>query len=223
VTPLPGTTRDTLEEAFAIEGIPIRLVDTAGIRGGGALLDEAEAMGVERSREAMADADVVLFVHDATLPVSADERQIAAAMSGRPSILLYNKADLLEPGSHGKPELTTEEERSRRNHDFSGNEPIYTSAVTGEGVAELRAALLKKLLGEADSAGAALNNERQRQAVAEALGRLGAASEANAARLPHELLLVDLHEALTALDSLTGETTTEDILGRIFSSFCIGK
>ncbi len=208
VTATAGTTRDTIEEGTALEGIPIRLVDTAGLRSGLAL-DEAEALGVVRSREALADADLILLVRDATQP--ADElhepdAELTRLFENRPTIRILNKIDL-QPNS---VDLTTVD--------------VLTSALTGKGIDTLRAAILEHL--RAGSAGAeegALSNPRQQQAVAAALAALEAADAANANRLPHELLLVDLHSALAALDSLTGATTTEDILGLIFSTFCIGK
>ena len=209
VTAIPGTTRDTVEETLALGGIPIRLVDTAGLRevglAGDAPADEAEAQGIARSREALADADLVLLVHDATAPLSAAEQTMAADLAHRPHLLIRNKIDLLDtaPGE--------------------GNS-IATSALTGEGLDTLRSAILRELQAEgalADSG--ALNNLRQQQAVVSTLEALAAAAAANASALPHEMILVDLHNALRALDSLTGATTADDILGRIFSTFCIGK
>jgi tRNA modification GTPase len=203
VTQLPGTTRDTVEEGLALEGIPIRLIDTAGLRGeGDAAADEAEAMGMERSQEALADADLVLLVHDATEPLSAEEVAMLASLEERPHLLVCNKIDLAREGCAG----------------------VATSALTGEGLDELRAAIVRELRAEGALADAgALNNLRQQEAVVATLTALSAAAEANATGLPHELLLVDLHNALRALDSLTGATTPDDILGRIFSTFCIGK
>ncbi|MES2390232.1 MAG: tRNA uridine-5-carboxymethylaminomethyl(34) synthesis GTPase MnmE [Acidobacteriota bacterium] len=206
VTPIPGTTRDTVEETVALGGIPIRLIDTAGLRiAGDAPADEAEEQGIARSREALADADLVLLIHDATQPLTASEQSLTDSLSQRPHLLVRNKVDLLDslltqPGT------------------------IATSALTGEGLDDLRTAILRELNAEgalADSG--ALNNLRQQQAVVSALEALAAASVANAGALPHEMILLDLHTALRALDSLTGATTADDILGRIFSTFCIGK
>jgi tRNA modification GTPase len=208
VTPLPGTTRDTVEESLALGGVPLRLIDTAGLRlQGDRPVDEAEAIGITRSHEALADADLVLLIHDATQTMTEEERALAASLEGRPHLLVLNKIDL--KGSHG----------------VSGEgASILTSALTGEGLDALRAAILRALQAEgaiADSG--ALNNLRQQEAVAATLQALAAARAANANGLPHELVLLDLHTALRALDSLTGATTTDDILGRIFSTFCIGK
>jgi tRNA modification GTPase len=209
VTAAPGTTRDTVEESFSLSGIPLRLIDTAGLRDHTthSALDEAEQQGIARSREALADADIVLLIHDISAATPLEDRRLNEALVGRPCLRVANKVDLLpEPASPPDPAT------------------IHTSARTGEGLDNLRAAILTQL-GAAGSIAdtGVLNNLRQQQAVTAALAALGTATSANAAGLPHELLLVDLHTALAALDSLTGTTTAEDILGRIFSTFCIGK
>jgi len=203
VTPVAGTTRDTVEESLALGGIPVRLVDTAGLRmEGDAAADEAEAMGIARSHEALADADLVLLIHDATQALSEAEKKLVQDMAGRPHLVVSNKIDLVEGWSGG----------------------VGTSALTGDGIEELRVAILRELQAEGALADAgALNNLRQQEAVGATLEALDTASAANAAGLPHEMLLVDLHNALRSLDSLTGATTSDDILGRIFSTFCIGK
>jgi tRNA modification GTPase len=216
VTATPGTTRDTIEETFSLAGIPIRLVDTAGLRSASPV-DEAEALGIARSREALADADLILLIRDAT-ELLADEVVILSAakdtsldtdleplLRDRPVIRVRNKVDLLQHIEHA-------------------SDDIFTSARTGQGLETLRAAILARLrAGAAGAEEGALNNLRQHQAVSAALTALGAADAANLDRLPHELLLVDLHAALTALDTLTGTTTTDNILALIFSTFCIGK
>jgi tRNA modification GTPase len=242
VTPVAGTTRDTVEESLALGGIPLRLIDTAGLRDlepGAAVgtatispedapreLDEAERQGIPRSREALADADLVLLVHDATQPLTAPERALAASLGGRPHLLLWNKIDLLAASvaaaevSPSCQEAMTE----RKDGDATPEMWLSTSALTGDGLHTLRAAILRELHAEgALAATGALNNLRQQQSVAAALDALTAAKAANARGLPHELILMDLHAALEALDSLTGVTTPDDILARIFSSFCIGK
>ena len=211
VTPLPGTTRDTVEEAMAVGGIPLRLIDTAGLRlAGEPPVDEAEALGIARSREALADADLVVVVLDATAAVSQEETDLLRSLNGRPHVVVGNKSDLLEsiPPPRGKDEPGS----------------LLTSALTGEGLEDLRAAILRLLHAEGDAAtGGVLNSLRQQQAVETALESLAAAETANEGRIPHEFLLADLHGALRALDSLTGQTTSDDILNRIFSTFCIGK
>jgi tRNA modification GTPase len=204
VTPVAGTTRDTIEESVAVGGIPLRLIDTAGIRAAGEAADEAEEIGIARSHEALADADLVLLIHDATQAVTEEERALAESLAGRPVLRIWNKVDL---GCGAVAEGV-----------------LGTSAVTGEGIEALRGAILAAVNAEGAMADAgALNNLRQQQAVSETLAALRAAEAANEAGLPHEVILMDLHGALKALDSLTGATTAEDILARIFAAFCIGK
>jgi tRNA modification GTPase len=207
VTPLPGTTRDTVEEAMAVGGIPLRLIDTAGLRlAGESPADEAEALGIARSREALADADLVVVVLEATARISKEEKELLQSLDGRPHIIVRNKSDLTDATSVNE----------------AGS--LLTSALTGEGLGDLRAAILRLLHAEGDAAtGGALNSLRQQQAVKAALNSLAAADTANEDGIPHEFLLADLHGALRALDSLTGQTTSDDILNRIFSTFCIGK
>lgn len=201
VTPVAGTTRDTIEETMALGGIPVRLVDTAGLRFDA--VDEAEALGIARSREALADADLIIVVRDATMDDALPE-EVEALLRERAVVRVRNKVDLRpEAGEAGE---------------------IGTSAVTGAGLEDLRAAVLQHLRdGQAGAEEGVLNNLRQQRAVSAALQALETAALANENHLPHEMLLVDLHAALKALDELTGQTTTDDILGMIFSTFCIGK
>jgi len=212
VTPLPGTTRDTVEEATAVGGMPLRLIDTAGLRlAHESPADEAESLGIARSREALADADLVVVVLDATAAVSKEEAELLRSLDGRPHLTVRNKSDLLPIDGRT---LTA----------ICDPDPILTSALTGEGLDQLRAGILRLLHSEGDAAtGGVLNSLRQQQAVQSALESLTAAEAANEAGIPHEFLLADLHNSLRSLDTLTGQTTTDDILHRIFSTFCIGK
>jgi tRNA modification GTPase len=211
VTAAPGTTRDTVEETASLEGIPVRLIDTAGLREGDGeeALHEAEVEGIARSREALADAELVLLVHDANEAMTGEERELLGSLAGRPHLVVENKVDLLPDAALG-PSADT-------------GKTVRISARTGEGLEALRAVMLKVLSAGAVAEAGALNNRRQQETVLGALEALAAAFAANESGLPHELLLMDLHRALDALDALTGATTTDDILGRIFSTFCIGK
>jgi tRNA modification GTPase len=202
VTATPGTTRDLVSETVAIGGIPVRLVDTAGIR---AALDEAESIGIKKSYEALADADLVLIVRDATEPEHVEDSALMEKVAGRNSLQVLNKADL--------------------NPAPAQNGLLRTSAATGEGIAELRAEILKHVAGEgrAQQESGFLTNVRHQQLVDDSLKALGAASFAVRNNTPHEMILLDLYHALRPLDSITGETTADDILNLIFSSFCIGK
>jgi tRNA modification GTPase len=206
VTATPGTTRDLVSERVSLDGIPVELIDTAGLRES---TDEAESLGIAKSREAMAEADVVLLVLDATAPFHEEDETTLANLANRPFLLVLNKRDL----------ATTAPPTKQKTYPI-----IETSALTGAGVSELRQAILSLLTGKAPTAETALiTNLRQQQAVSAALTAIGRTQNAVTAAIPHELILIDLYEALQALDALTGNTTSDDILNLIFSKFCIGK
>jgi tRNA modification GTPase len=231
VTATPGTTRDLVTETVAIDGIPVELIDTAGLREAG---DEAERMGIAKSHEAMADADVVLLVVDAVAGgMSGEDRAVLerCESGGSAMLVAWNKWDLVAEKEEADSfsALHPSEQRPLAGDPGPRNDKqkaLRTSALTGEGIAELRAAIVAAVAG-ADAGGlreaGMLTNLRQHQAVAAALGGLDAASAAVAAQVPHEMVLLDLYQALGGLDALTGATTTEDVLRLIFSQFCIGK
>jgi tRNA modification GTPase len=206
VTATPGTTRDLVSETVAIGGIPVKLVDTAGIR---QALDEAESIGIQKSMEALADADLVLVVLDASEHPTAEDTELLRQAEHRPVIVVGNKSDL---GSSGQG-------LGARGRG------VLTSAVTGEGIAELRAEILRHIGGEAGMQAEAgfLTNIRHQGLIKDSLAGLGSAKNAVAGKIPHEMLLMDLYNALRPLDAITGATTTDDILNLIFSTFCIGK
>jgi len=232
VTATPGTTRDLVTERISIGGIPIELVDTAGLREAPArshngplsgspdgILEEAEQLGIHRSREALADAALVLIVLDATQPLNDEEHRLLAAVVGRPALVAVNKSDLMEgPRSESSLPVAFAQEPA-----LNSLTALPTSALTGEGIAALREKILALTTGGAASEPGMLTNLRQHQAVTTTLAALADAATANAAAIPHEMILLDLYRALWALDSLTGQTTPDDILNLIFSTFCIGK
>ena len=206
VTAAPGTTRDLVTDRLSLGGIPVELVDTAGLR---EAKDEAEAIGIRKTRETLAEADVVMVVLDASVPLRNDEREVIVSLAARRALVVRNKSDL-NTGADVLPELplTT----------------VTTSALTGDGMQLLRdalAELVRNPAGESESG--ILTSLRHFEAVSGAVTALGAARDAVAQKTPHEMLLLDLYAALRQLDSLTGETTADDILNRIFSTFCIGK
>lgn len=205
VTATPGTTRDLVTETVAIGGLPVRLVDTAGIRHA---LDEAESMGIQKSMEALADADLVLVVLDASLPMEETDRELLQDVGERPAIVVQNKIDVAGDGTEYGSALPG----------------VKTSATTGEGIDQLRQMILQHVLGDgAQLESGFLTNVRQQDLVQKALAALHAATQAVAVRTPHEMILLDLYNALRPLDEITGATTADDILNRIFSTFCIGK
>jgi len=210
VTATPGTTRDTVTERISLDGIPLELVDTAGLR---ETFEEVEQLGVARSREALADAALVLVVLDATQPLNDEEHRLLEAMRGRPALVAVNKSDLAEEGSAAQEVAGVP----------AGIPALATSALTGEGIAALRERILALATGGAASEPGMLTSLRHHQAIETALEALADAAQANAASIPHEMILLDLYRALGALDSLTGQTTSDDILNLIFSTFCIGK
>ena len=208
VTATPGTTRDLVTETVAIGGIPIQLVDTAGIRHA---LDEAESIGIRKSIEALADADLVLVVLDVSQPPTLEDNELLRQAEGRPTIVVGNKCDLATSG---------------RGSVASGQSSmVRASALTGEGVSELRVEILRHIGGEtgAQTEAGFLTNVRHQGLVRDSLAALDDAAGAVAAAVPHEMLLLDLYNALRPLDAVTGATTTDDILNLIFSTFCIGK
>ncbi len=229
VTAQPGTTRDLVSETVAIGGIPVELVDTAGIR---RALDEAESIGIKKSMEALADADLVLVVIDATQGLLEEDRELLRLVAGRAAILVENKCDLVGGWRDGlaaglRPAWT--DEGVRPYGGLAGTDEaalcVSTSAVTGVGIAELRAAILGHIGGESGGRAEAgfLTSVRHQKLVGDAIAALEAAIGAVGLRVPHEMLLLDLYGALRPLDEITGATTSDDILNLIFGTFCIGK
>jgi tRNA modification GTPase len=221
VTATPGTTRDLVSERISIGGIPIELVDTAGLREG---REEAEQLGIARSREALADAALVLIVLDATQPLNDEEHRLLAAVEGRPAIVAVNKSDLVESSNLESPRAKSGLTSAYAAEPaLNGLIALATSALTGDGIPALREKILALATGGAAAEPGMLTNLRQHQAVITALAALADAAKANAGGIPHEMILLDLYRSLWALDSLTGQTTPDDILNLIFSTFCIGK
>ena len=208
VTATPGTTRDLISETVALGGIPLQLIDTAGIR---QALDEAESIGIRKSIEALADADLVLVVFDASQNLATEDNLLLRQVQGRPAIVVGNKCD-----------LESSSEWSMTSGQFAS---VQVSALTGQGIGELRTEILRHIGGEtgAQAESGFLTNVRHQGLVQESLTALEAASNAVTGRIPHEMLLLDLYNALRPLDAITGATTTDDILNLIFSKFCIGK
>ena len=207
VTATPGTTRDLVTETVALGGVPIKLVDTAGIRHSA---DEAESIGIRKSYEALSEADLVLVVLDSTQGISSEDKELLASCVDGRGLAVANKTDLA-PGA-----LLA-----------LGSARVFkTSAITGEGIDALRAAILDQVSGgaaQSEREPGFLTNVRHQRLVEESLSSLAAATHAAERKIPHEMIMLDLYGALRPLDAITGETTTDDILNLIFSSFCIGK
>jgi tRNA modification GTPase len=209
VTAVPGTTRDRLEEYMTLSGVPLKLVDTAGLR---AAEDEVEAIGVQRAREALEAAQVVLLVIDANAASSPADAELAEELAAldRPVLVVLNKCDLA-------PEPITPEWAAGFAHT------CRVSALTGAGLPELERELAALVIGEAQYAAdqALITRAHQKDSLRRAADCV--AHMLDNTELSPEFLAFDLREALQALGEITGETTPDDLLGRIFSQFCIGK
>jgi len=208
VTDVPGTTRDSLTESISLEGIPISLTDTAGIRKTG---DKIEAIGVERSHRAIADADLLLVVVDGSVDLLEEDLAILSQTNEATRIVVVNKCDLI-PASDVEAKM------------WSPSKVVPLSALTGEGLSMLTAAILE-LFGRVDSdnTGLLITDSRHYDLLLRSERSLGASVELLDEGAGEELVLVGLHNALKFLGEITGETTTEELLSEIFSTFCIGK
>lgn len=212
VTPIPGTTRDTVEETANLAGIPVVLIDTAGIR---ASSDQIEQLGIERSRQALANADLALLVLDATLPLGPDDHAIADLTNEKPTIVVWNKADgcdylLASPPPPPCRALAT----------------LATSATTGIGIEALVNTIAQTLLGGVvPAAGDAhlVSSPRHRDALERAAIHLRNVLTSWESGQPADLLAGDLMLALNALGEIIGLIVGDDLLDIIFARFCIGK
>lgn len=214
VSPIPGTTRDTIEETFILEdkssqtsGIPFRIIDTAGLRESD---DEIEMMGIQRTLNAVAQADIVLYVHDATQPetqISEDLQKLN--LDNKHLIIIYNKVDLLDNSQH-----------SIHNSQFS---PIHLSAKTGNGLDTLLAQLSTINAQLTTQGDVLLTNVRHLESLKHTHTALLHVAQGLADGLPADLVAIDLRDALHHLGTITGEVTTDEVLGNIFGRFCVGK
>jgi tRNA modification GTPase len=212
VTNIPGTTRDTLEETANIGGIPLILVDTAGIRT--ETKDEVERIGIERSRAALERADLALMVIDGSDTLEHGDWEIAGLVKGKTALLVVNKNDLPSAQSQTIPA------------DFLPQAPQFRiAAVNGQGLEALEAAIIGVVTGGqvtlADTP--LVSNPRHKALLQQAIGYTEQASQAQEAGLSPDLVAIDVRAAVDALGEITGQTATEDLLDTIFSKFCIGK
>ena len=212
VTDIPGTTRDTLEETVNISGIPLILVDTAGIRT--ETSDVVERIGVERSQAALQRADIALVVVDGGQALENGDWEIAKLVSGKPALLIVNKIDL--PAAH---------ERDIPAAFLPTVDRIHISALTNQGLETLEQAVEELVLGGQVTVADApmVSNPRHKALLQQAQSYVNSAVEAQQIGLTADLVSIDVREAVEALGKITGETVTEDLLDTIFSKFCIGK
>jgi tRNA modification GTPase len=211
VTPIPGTTRDVIEESFSLRGIPVRLMDTAGLHQADNLVEE---LGMEFTRERLAKADLVLFVLDRSSPLTRGDLQIYEDIGTKPRLIVLNKIDLdphpdFAPGTEHFPEEIW----------------VETSALHGDGMEELQDKVFHTILGQRldTETSVVAPNLRHRICLEQSLEAVNRALELLDIQSPAELVALEIQEGLTHLGEIIGLTTTEDLLDRIFSQFCIGK
>jgi tRNA modification GTPase len=218
VTPIAGTTRDTVEEYANVRGIPVQLIDTAGITESS---DPVEQIGVRRSREAAATADLLLLVLDGSEALSEQDEAVQIEVQklsagGRPTILVLNKSDL--------PQRLNADEVAAR---WPGAPVVQTSTLTENGLEgledQIRALALAGQAVRTSQEETLVTNTRHRDALRRTAEHLQAANATLENKLPLDFVAIDLHAALDAMGEITGETATEDLLERIFHDFCIGK
>ncbi len=221
VTDLPGTTRDVVESQLVVGGIPVQVLDTAGIR---ETADQVEKIGVERSHRAVQAADLVLLTIDASTGWTGADQEIYEQVKHRPVILVINKIDLVEEAE--RKTLQSQIKGAVEAHQtFNPKSTILTAAAQNEGIEDLETAILEAIhTGNLKAANLDIAiNQRQAAALTHAKTSLQQVQETIAQQLPLDFWTIDLRGAIQALGEITGEEVTESVLDRIFSRFCIGK
>jgi tRNA modification GTPase len=209
VSHIPGTTRDVIEEIINIDGLPVRIIDSAGIRES---RDEIEREGIRRSLEKLAQADLVLFLVDGSAPVDHQDRDLLQAIAGKRCITVVNKTDLAQ--------VLDEDELA------TGAQTVRISSKEGTGIDQLRSAIFHSFVSDqvlTSRDHVAISSSRHRDILVRALGGLDRFLLQLKSGASGELLAIDLRDGLAAVGEITGETTPDTILDMIFSSFCIGK
>lgn len=209
VTPIPGTTRDTIEEYLDIHGIPVRIIDTAGIREG---VEEIEQLGIQRAKESINRADLVLFLVDGSVQIDDDDIELFQTVASKPFITVINKCDLaqlIEPGT---------------DHPIT-RQAVQISALKQEGLADLKHQIFNRLTGgkEQWEEEGCTPNLRHKAAMEKGLAALNQVCTGLQEGLTNDLITIDLLECFDHLGEIVGETTTEDVLDVIFEQFCLGK
>jgi tRNA modification GTPase len=214
VTEIAGTTRDQLHEKLTIGEIPIALIDTAGLR---ETTDKVETIGVDRARRTMADADVVLVVIDVSEPFTVEDEAILAGAGDLDHIVVFNKIDKISDEQF-RSTITAFETRYRASR------AVAISATTGAGLDELKRTLTEPFArDELPGTGFLVSDARHHDLLNRSAGEIDQAIDALDGGASEEITLIGLHNAMRYLGQITGETTTEDMLTRIFTTFCIGK
>jgi tRNA modification GTPase len=210
VTPIPGTTRDVIEATIHMEGFPLRLMDTAGFRKGRGKL---EKIGIHRTEQKMEEADLVLLVIDQSRPLQTEDLDLLARVRKKKAVVVLNKIDLA-PGMR-EDVLETR---------AGGLPRVRISALNGNGIEELQKAIRAMITSEIDTSDLGIAPSlRHKEALERASGHFEKSVLNLRETLPFELVAADLQEGLDALGEIVGETTSDEVLDRIFSRFCIGK
>jgi tRNA modification GTPase len=213
VTDIPGTTRDTISESIGLNGIPLVLTDTAGLR---ASSDQIETIGVDRTKREAADSDLLIVVIDGSESLTEEDRNVLSEASGRRHIIALNKSDL---PTFSIPRISNESLSSREQ-----SAAVSVSATTEAGLEHLRTAILQPFMnGNSGVEGLLITNARHHDLLRRTIDAIMSSENLLASHVSEELILVGLHNALRYLGEITGETTSDEILGQIFSTFCIGK
>ncbi|MBI3597318.1 MAG: tRNA uridine-5-carboxymethylaminomethyl(34) synthesis GTPase MnmE [Nitrospirae bacterium] len=214
VTPIPGTTRDIIEEYLNLDGIPLRIMDTAGLRD---TEDLVEREGILRTRHAIEQADLILLVLDVSQELGREECRLIEETAGKRRLIVCTKIDLPLDNSWKQPNGLA----GRNNIDI----PVYISAKTGEGIDNLREVIVKKVRSGIVTCGEreAMINTRHKALLLQGQCAIKNAAQSLEEEAPPELIAMDIRTAIDRLGEITGETTTEDLLEKIFKDFCIGK
>lgn len=211
VSEYAGTTRDLIEEQLLLGGIPLVLVDTAGIR---QTEDYVEQIGVSKSKEKLNKAELVIVVLDGSQPLTAEDEDILISVNGKPCVIIVNKSD--------QPQANDLTELQKR---FGEDKIIPLSAKTGGGLEKLTVWLQNYVYGseQAITGGAYVQNVRHENLLREAITGIEEGLRAALSMLPYDCIVIDLHKAIDAMGSITGDTVQDEIINEIFSKFCVGK
>ena len=210
VTPIPGTTRDIIESTIHMEGLPLRLMDTAGFR---KVRGKLEKIGIDRAEQKMEEADLVLLLIDQSRPLHQDDLNLLDRVRDKRTVIVINKTDL--PARINEETLKTL---------ATGVPQVRISALKGEGIVELRKAIREVITGGIDTSDVGIAPSlRHKEALERASGHFNKSASHLREGLPFEIVAADLQQGLEALGEIVGETTNDEVLDRIFSQFCIGK
>ncbi|MCC3144721.1 tRNA uridine-5-carboxymethylaminomethyl(34) synthesis GTPase MnmE [Halanaerobium sp. Z-7514] len=211
VTDIPGTTRDVIEEYVNLKGIPLKIIDTAGIR---ETADKVEKIGVERTRKSAEKADLVLFMLDISQGLTEEDLEIYKLIKEKPLIVIVNKTD-----------LPAQVDKNKIEHEFKEHSLLWISLLEEEGLEELRQKILNEILDEELSGddNVIITKSRHKNALLKAKKAIERVIVSRETSMPYDFLTIDLKDCLNALGEITGETVADDIIDRIFNDFCLGK